>query len=202
MTQWQVGDTVVIRYFKRGRPSGVMPTRIVATEDGPVLWLPPGTIVGWPGVDGRPIGDVPAADRYKQAWGVIERPWAGDGILIVGVPGRSHSIWLFWESGVFSGWYVNLEDRWRPSRLGFDTRDHELDIWVESDGSWRWKDEDHLELAVDAGVFSADEAAAFRAEGERVLAEWPFPTGWEDWSADPSWPVPTAPSDWATQDVE
>jgi hypothetical protein len=202
MTQWQVGDTVVIRYFKRGRPSGVMPTRIVATEDGPVLWLPPGTIVGWPGVDGRPIGDVPAADRYKQAWGVIERPWAGDGILIVGVPGRPHSIWLFWESGVFSGWYVNLEDRWRPSRLGFDTRDHELDIWVESDGSWRWKDEDHLELAVDAGVFSADEAAAFGAEGERVLAEWPFPTGWEDWSADPSWPVPTAPSDWATQDVE
>jgi hypothetical protein len=74
MTQWQVGDTVVIRYFKRGRPSGVMPTRIVATEDGPVLWLPPGTIVGWPGVDGRPIGNVPAADRYKQAWGVIERP--------------------------------------------------------------------------------------------------------------------------------
>jgi Protein of unknown function (DUF402) len=202
MTQWQVGDTVVIRYFKRGRPSGVMPTRIVATEDGPVLWLPPGTIVGWPGVDGRPIGDVPAADRYKQAWGVIERPWAGDGILIVGVPGRPHSIWLFWESGVFSGWYVNLEDRWRPSRLGFDTRDHELDIWVESDRSWRWKDEDHLRLAVDAGVFSADEAAAFRAEGERVLAEWPFPTGWEDWSADPSWPVPTAPSDWATQDVE
>jgi uncharacterized protein len=177
-----------------------MPTRAVATEPGPVLWVPPGTIVGWPSVQGRPVSDVEAAERYKRAWDIVERPWAGDGILIVGVPGRAHSIWLFWESGVFAGWYVNLEDRWRPTRLGFDTQDHELDIWVESDGSWRWKDEDHLELAVDAGVFSPEEAAAFRAEGERVLAEWPFPTGWEDWRADPSWPVPTAPTDWATHD--
>jgi hypothetical protein len=177
-----------------------MPTRVVATEDGPVLWLPPGTIVGWPAVGGRRIADVPAAERYGQPWDVLERPWAGDGIVIVGVPGRAHSIWLFWERGDFVGWYVNLEDRWRPSRLGFDSRDHELDIWVESDGSWRWKDEDHLEIAVDAGVFSAEEAASFRAEGERVLAEWPFPTGWEEWRADPSWPVPTAPADWATQD--
>jgi hypothetical protein len=200
MNRWQPGDTVVLRYFKRGRPSGVMPTRAVAIEDGPVLWLPPGTIVGWPAVNGRPVSDVEAAERYRQAWRVIERPWAGDGILIVGVPERAHSIWLFWESGVFVGWYVNLEDRWRPSRLGFDTQDHELDIWVESDGSWRWKDEDHLELAVDAGVFTAEEAAAFRAEGERVLAEWPFPTGWEDWRADPSWPLPAAPADWAAQD--
>jgi Protein of unknown function (DUF402) len=200
MNRWQPGDTVVLRYFKRGRPSGVMPTRAVATEDGPVLWLPPGTIVGWPGVRGRPISDVRAAERYRHAWGIIERPWAGDGILIVGVPGRPHSIWLFWESGIFVGWYVNLEDRWRPSRLGFDTQDHELDIWVESGGSWHWKDEDHLEIAVEAGVFSAEDAAKFRAEGERVLAEWPFPTGWEDWCADPSWPLPTAPADWAAQD--
>jgi uncharacterized protein len=195
-----VGDTVVLRYFKRGRPSGVMPTRAVVTEGAPVLWLPPGAIVGWPAIGGRPVGDAPAAERYGQAWDVLERPWAGDGIVIVGMPGRAHSIWLFWERGDFAGWYVNLEDPWRPSRLGFDTQDHELDIWVESDGSWRWKDEDHLELAVEAGVFSAKEAAAFRAEGERVLAEWPFPTGWEDWRADPSWPVPTAPADWATQD--
>jgi uncharacterized protein len=200
VARWQLGDTVVLRYFKRGRPSGVMPTRAVATENGPVLWLPPGTIVGWPAVDGRRIADVPAAERYREPWDVLERPWEGDGILIVGVPRRAHSIWLFWESGVFAGWYVNLEGRWRPTRFGFDTQDHELDIWVESDGSWRWKDEDHLELAVDAGVFSAEEAAAFRAEGERVLAEWPFPTGWEDWRADPSWPVPSAPADWATQD--
>jgi hypothetical protein len=47
------------------------------------------------------------------------------------------------------------------------------------------------------GFFSTEQAAAFRAEGERVIAEWPFPTGWEDWRADPSWPVPSVPGRWA-----
>ena len=74
----RVGDTVVLRYFKRGSPSGVMPTRVVAVEGGPVLWLPPGTIVGWPAVEGRPIGDIEPAERYAHDWGVHERPWAGD----------------------------------------------------------------------------------------------------------------------------
>ena len=36
-------------------------------------------------------------------------------------------------------------------------------------------------MAVRYGHHTAADAAAFRAEGERVLAEWPFPTGWEDW---------------------
>ena len=31
-----------------------------------------------------------------------------------------------------------------------------------------------------------------RAEAARVLEEWPFPTGWEDWRPDPSWPVPAS----------
>ncbi|HEU5065180.1 MAG TPA: DUF402 domain-containing protein [Gaiellaceae bacterium] len=199
MTGWQPGDTVVLRYFKRGRPSGVMPTRAVSTNDGPVLWMAPGTMVGWPGVAGRHAKDVPAVERFSQPWEVVERPWTGDGVLIVGRPGRAHSIWLVWERGGFVGWYVNLEDPWRASRYGFDTQDHELDLWVDSDGSWRWKDEQDLEAAVEAGFFTSEQAASFRAEGEGVLAEWPFPTGWESWQPDPSWPLPVTPGDWAAQ---
>jgi len=67
---------------------------------------------------------------------------------------------------------------------------------VERDGSWRWKDEDELAVAVEVGFFTAEQAASFRAEGERVIAEWPFATGWEDWQPDPSWPVPSLPADW------
>ena len=32
--------------------------------------------------------------------------------------------------------------------------------------------------------------------GGRVLEEWPFPTGWEDWRPDPSWPIPQLPDGW------
>jgi uncharacterized protein len=88
---------------------------------------------------------------------------------------------------------------WRPCRFGFDTEDHALDIWIETDGSWQWKDEHELEVGVEVGFFSPEQAAAFRAEGERVIAEWPFPTGWEHWRADPSWPIPSVPAEWEAQ---
>ncbi len=196
MSRWQPGEAVVLRYFNHGRPTGALPTRAVSSEERPVLWLAAGTTVKWPGVAGRLVREVPLAERFTQPLDAIDRPWTGDGVLILGRPGRAHSIWLFWENGRFAGWYVNLEDPWQPCRLGFDTADHTLDIWVESDGSWRWKDEHELDVAVELGFFSSEQAAAFRAEGERVIEEWPFPTGWENWRADPSWPVPQVPDEW------
>ena len=69
---------------------------------------------------------------------------------------------------------MNLEEPWRPSRVGFDTADHELDLWIDADGCWRWKDEEELSVLVKQGYVSAEQAAAFRAEGERIIAEWLF----------------------------
>ena len=57
------------------------------------------------------------------------------------------------------------------------------------DGTYRWKDEDELEQAAALGIV---DAAAVRAEGQRVLEEWPFPTGWEDWRPDPDLADPAA----------
>jgi uncharacterized protein len=68
--------------------------------------------------------------------------------------------------------------------------DHQLDIWIYPDGRWEWKDEDDLAKSIEFGIFTAEEAAAVRAAGERVVAEWPFPTGWENWRPDPAWPLP------------
>jgi hypothetical protein len=152
--------------------------------------------VKWPAVEGRHVRDVAPRERYSAPWSTVERSWHGDGALILGRPGRAQSIWLLRENGRFAGWYVQLEAPWRQFEFGFDTEDHVLDVWIASDGSWRWKDEDELEVAVDVGFFTWEQAAAFRAEGERVLAEWPFPTGWEDWQPDPSWPLPSVLDGW------
>jgi hypothetical protein len=71
---------------------------------------------------------------------------------------------------------------------------------VRPDLSWEWKDEAELAIAVEFGLYSAEEAAAIRAEGKRVVARLPelIPTGWEAWRPDPAWPVaslmlPTSP---------
>ena len=93
---------------------------------------------------------------------------------------------------------MNLQEPLRRSRLGFDTRDQVLDIVVEPDLSWRWKDEDELAHAVERRVFSSGEAGAIRAEGERVVRRLPelVPTGWENWQPDPGWDLPALPADW------
>jgi len=52
-----------------------------------------------------------------------------------------------------------------------------LDLLIEPDGSHRWLEEDELEQALAAGLLTEEDAGAAREEGERVLAEWPFPTG-------------------------
>lgn len=72
-----------------------------------------------------------------------------------------------------------------------------LDILVEPDGTWRWKDEDEFAAAIEIGRFTLDEAAAIRAEGKRVIQRiesraWPFDAGYEHWRPDPNWPIPAS----------
>ena len=59
-------------------------------------------------------------------------------------------------------------------------------------------DEDELEEGLETGVLTAEDAAAARADAERLVAEWPFPTGWEDWRPDPGWEPPSLPAGWDT----
>ena len=88
---------------------------------------------------------------------------------------------------------MNFERPLRRSPVGFDTFDEKLDLIVAPDGTHRWKDEDELEQAAALGLLDEE---AVRAEARRVLEEWPFPTGWEDWRPDPAWPLPVLPEGW------
>ncbi len=114
--------------------------------------------------------------------------------------GASHSVYVTWrKDGELVGWYVNLEEPWRESPFGFDTTDHLLDVWIEPDRSWRWKDEDELAEAVEIGLFTPAKADAIRAEGERAIERieaWstPFDEGWETWRQGPDWPLPELPT--------
>jgi hypothetical protein len=209
---------VLWRETWRGRTYMSCPVRVVEDSDERLaIYVAEGTPfrfdpAGWPWEEEHP-------------WAKRGR-WQGEGILVVHPPGAAHTVWHFWAGPErrFAGWYVNLQQPLVRDGSAFDTQDHELDIWIERNGSWRWKDiacansrgpqrapsrardlkaqgppagavwswkdEATLEAWVEKGRFTEAEARAIRAEGERVLAAWPFPTGWEDWTPDPSWPVP------------
>jgi hypothetical protein len=140
--------------------------------------------------------------RYLHRWVSVEpavaATWSRTRVLWLIERGPAHSLGLFWHDGTdeFLGWYVQLQAPVRPSRFGLDTTDHALDVWVRPDGSWEWKDEADLAEAVELGVFDDAEAAAIRAEGERVAAAAPWPTGWEGWRPDPSAAIPSLPDGW------
>jgi hypothetical protein len=193
--RWQPGDSVLWRGGVEERVRWAIPHNFVGQRHGRVM------LYCRPGARGkRPkhaFADYPQ-QLASGEWDIVDFAWKLNHVLRLTPVGRAHSIDLFWAapSWEFRGWYVNLQAPLRRSPLGFDTRDHALDITVEPDGAWAWKDEDHLAQAVDLGLFTPDEAVEIRAEGERVLAEQPWPTGWEDWRPDSHWPIPTLPSGW------
>lgn len=188
------GEHVLIRHVLRERVLHAVPSRVVEhTESALVTWIAPGTSMAYPrGLDER--GALLSPDR----WEIELRSWFGNGCVDLTPTGRPHMIRHFWRDGAFQGWYLNLQRPLVPSALGFDTMDLQLDLWIAADGQVTWKDEDHLEQAVGFGMLDEAEAASARAEAERVLGEWPFPTGWEDWRPDPSWPLPELPAAWST----
>lgn len=192
------GDPALFRFVWPWKVFSAMPTTVVEhTPARTVLWITPETPVKWP------VGRKVAVPRIARGeWTHEDARWFG-ARLMISEGGASHSVYLSWdEAGELVGWYVNLEEPWRESEFGFDTIDHLLDVCVDPDRSWRWKDEDHLAEALDVGLFTAQQAKAMRAEGERVIERieaWaaPFDEGWENWRPDPDWPLPSIPNGWA-----
>ena len=165
------------------------------------LWFPRGT--AWKAPTTPP--HLPrAADRGERLahcalsgdWVFRDAEWDVDTLVLLR-EGAWHALWVSWlPSGEHWGWYVNLQLPFRRTELGFETMDLVLDLIVDPDGSWRWKDEDELATWVARGVFEPELAERIRAEGESVLARAPWPTGWEKWRPDPAWELPELPDGW------
>jgi hypothetical protein len=189
---WDPGEQILVRHVRDGQVLMAIPSTVAAADSSVVAtWIAPGTPIAYP--DGLSNGRL----RPPETWAVVLRPWHGEGVLDVTPLERPHMIRHFWhDDGTFRGWYVNLQRRIRATPAGFDTADLQLDLWIDANGEVTWKDEDHLEQAVEYGMFSAEEAESAHAEARRVLDEWPFPTGWEDWRPDPGWELPQLPPGW------
>ena len=165
------------------------------TEDLLVLYMPGGSPLGFPPEDffGGP-----------HPWSGKER-WEGHGVLQLQRPGEMHAVWVFWQGPKreLGAWYVNIQEPFRRSSIGFDTQDLELDIVIDPHGSWRWKDDEHMEDWIARGRWTRAEVDGIRAEGGRVTAEleagrrW-WSDEWASWEPDPAWPVPELPLGWET----
>jgi hypothetical protein len=189
---WATGDVILRReVVNDGRAWLEFPVIVVLDHDellasyvagGTPLRYPPGP---WPTADGL------------HPWQPKER-WFGHGVLMLQRPGEAHAIWVFWDGPEreFHGWYVNIQEPFRRTALGYDTQDLELDIWVPRDGPWQWKDAEVLEQRVREGRYTAEQLVEIRAEGARVAAEldagrqW-WDESWSSWAPDSAWGTPS-----------
>jgi len=195
---FRTGEGIVIREVWHGRVFEARPTTVVQDEpDQTTLLLPGGVRFGLPiGQDGR---ELRLPDR---PWHLEVRQRGDQPILSFAWPDTPYSVLLWTAEDRRRVWYVNLQDPLTRTSLGFDTVDHALDVVIELDRSaWRWKDEEELADAVQDGLFTPQEAAAFRASGERAVerilgGEPPFDRDWGDWRPDPSWPTPELRPGW------
>ena len=133
----------------------------------------------------------------------LEEQVAGDyHVLTLTPPDSWHSVWLFWTADwKFETWYVNLQAPIRRMSRHILVRDYALDIAVNPDMSWSWKDVDEFEELIDRGFFTESQISSIRAEADRMAQaieskKSPFSDGWENWRPDANWPIPEIPEDW------
>ena len=198
MRRFETGETIALRQTWQGRVWAARPATVVEdASEQTMLFIPSGTSWMAPFHDEQRL-KIPQTEfelaplRYEEEIHVLSFSW----------PDTWYAVLLFLRpDGSAHSWYVNLEEPLRRTELGFDTLDHELDVIIELDGSWRWKDEDDLAEAIRRGVIPAEDEPRMRADGERAVRrildrEPPFDRDWMAWRPDPSWPAPILPEGW------
>jgi Protein of unknown function (DUF402) len=206
----QIGRLLLRRQFQRGDLLGRVWAGTVAADDehGLWLWVASGSTYRDIGAaDGRTFRDVPFGEWGRTPKKMRELTWNGD-MLMLHPPDQPYSVWFFFApSGEFQSWYVNLEDpatRWDDGDLaGIDTVDHDLDVVVPPDRTWRWKDEEEFAYHLaHPDVYWVDDEQAVRDAGERAVklieaGQFPFNGARTDFRPDPSWAIPTVlPPGW------
>jgi hypothetical protein len=176
-------------------------------ERGLWMWIAAGSpYLDIGAADGRRFRAVPFAEWGRTDKALRSYTWTGDRLMFH-PPGEAYSVWFRFTGARFDSWYVNLEEPtvvWDDGHLaGVDTVDQDLDIVVEPDRTWRWKDEEEFAAHLaEPDVYWVHDEAAVRAEGDRVVkliedGSFPFDGSGTDYRPDASWPVPdSVPTGW------
>ena len=202
MDRFVPGDSVVWRSVERDQKvvQTVWPWTVVQDGDKEiVLYLPAGTVGKHrTGERGGPH------DRMLLKWdgGHADMTWKRTNVVRLYRAGDPYSLWLAFDAETWDlAWrYINLEDPWLRTAIGFDSRDVYLDLVAGPDGDdWAWKDEDELAWVVAQGRIDAARAVQIRADGERAVQavrQKGSLDRWRTWRPDPSWRIPTVPERW------
>jgi predicted RNA-binding protein associated with RNAse of E/G family len=203
-----VGATAIVRGVFSGLPWYEQAVRVLESEASSV------TAARWPGAATREIsfyaqslrtGDHALREAAREArargdWELVDSAWRWTGVVERVVSGCWFSVSrMFDADGALLCWYVNFQRPpvWRSG--GWDTSDLALDLVVDPDGTWQWKDEDEYAHHRRLGMITGAEHAAVQAAREEAVALVEARVGMfaagalQRWRPDPAWATPSLP---------
>lgn len=111
--------------------------------------------------------------------------WKGTEVLQLYRSGDLYSVWRIFEDGVFRRWYLNFEAAIIRRGQAFETVDYGLDLLIEPDGSWVWKDVEGMNGMRREGRMTTAQIMDVLAAAESVVEDigsnhrwW---SSWDDW---------------------
>ena len=202
---WKPGDIVGWRGIYRNRIWHAVPTFVVKeTCQEIVRAIIPGAKCMveehyTPGVkNGKRRWDFKGED-----WVLKEFTWHTNRVLTITESDKYYSIMLFWDHArnEFLCYYVNFQLPFKRSHCGTDSLDLDLDICIEPDLRFSWKDEDDYHKAIEQGLILPEWVQEIEKAKPEILERlekrcYPFDGSWLDWMPDPTWPPPTLPENW------
>lgn len=203
------GTTVVKRDVFRGKTWAAYPFRVIQdTGSTLVTAMWPGTLgvgpTSW--ITAMETGDPAAREKLipelaRNDWHLGSWSWRRTVLLSFAYFDRYFGVNLMFDTaGDLLCWYINFELPSIRTKIGVDTCDLQLDLVVNPDFSYRWKDEDEYVHARRMGII--DDAWHTRVEQARGEAidmienrRGPFAKDdrWDQWRRDPEWPIPVLP---------
>ena len=202
---WRSGDVIVWRGTYRNRVWHAQPVIVVKdTPEEMCVTLLPGTECV------APEGYLDGKDSTKRRWSFKEKDWKLENyawrtnrLLILLEPDTYYSTMFFWraDSNDFLLYYINFQLPFQRSHCGIDTLDLDLDLIINPDFSFQWKDEDDYQKAIDHEVIMPEWTQAIEIAKKEIFnklekRQYPYDGSWLNWMPDPNWLPPKLPKNW------
>jgi len=202
---WKSGDVIVWRGIYRNQVWHAQPVIVVKdTPEEMCVTLLPGTECV------APEGYLDGKDSAKRRWSFKEKDWKLENyawrtnrLLILLEPDTYYSTMFFWraDSNDFLLYYINFQLPFQRSHCGIDTLDLDLDLIINPDFSFRWKDEDDYQKAIDHEVIMPEWTQAIEIAKKEIFnklekRQYPYDGSWLNWMPDPDWLPPKLPKNW------
>jgi len=190
----KIGEDIVLRCIFNRRVSYAQSVTVIqdTEEETALLLLPEAQCAATEGYFTWRTGDNSLGSRWDEArkgnWNLREFSWATNRFLFLLWPNKFYSIYLIWnqQSDELVCYYVNFQTPLRRSRTGFDIFDLELDIVVNPDFTWKWKDMEDYQDGILAGCIQPEWVKGIEEAQAEVFSmlekrAYPFDGSWLDW---------------------